>query len=69
MDKQIQNLIKKEEQRQSKMVHLIPSENFVSKEILAALGSCLTNKYADILSLPFLLQHLSDISNITEARY
>jgi len=47
MDKQIQNLIKKEEQRQSKMVHLIPSENFVSKEILAALGSCLTNKYAE----------------------
>jgi glycine hydroxymethyltransferase len=47
MDKQIQNLIKKEEQRQNKMVHLIPSENFVSKEILAALGSCLTNKYAE----------------------
>ena len=37
MDKQIQNLIKKECQRQEKMVHLIPSENFVSKEILAAL--------------------------------
>ncbi len=47
MDKQIQNLIRKECQRQEKMVHLIPSENFVSKEMLAALGSCLTNKYAE----------------------
>ena len=47
IDKQIRNLIKKEEKRQKELVHLIPSENFVSEEISLALGSCLTNKYAE----------------------
>ena len=47
MDKQIRDLIKREEERQKELVHLIPSENFVSDEILMVLGSCLTNKYAE----------------------
>lgn len=40
-------LIKKEKKRQKKYIELIASENFVSKNILKAIGSCLTNKYAE----------------------
>ena len=47
MDQQIRDLINKEEKRQKELVHLIPSENFVSEEVSMALGSCLTNKYAE----------------------
>ncbi|MES2059945.1 MAG: serine hydroxymethyltransferase [Patescibacteria group bacterium] len=46
-DKQIQNLIKKEEKRQKGVINLIASENYVSKDVLAALGSKLTDKYAE----------------------
>ena len=47
MDQQIRDLIKKEEDRQNNDVQLIPSENFASEEVKMALGSCLTNKYAE----------------------
>src|SRR3989344_3814492 len=43
----IEQLIQKEKKRQKKVINLIPSENYVSKDILAALGSSLTNKYAE----------------------
>ena len=43
----IKDLIKKETQRQKRVINLIPSENYVSKNVLAALGSPLTNKYAE----------------------
>ena len=46
-DKQIEKLIKKEIARQEKSVSLIASENYVSKDVLAALGSELTNKYSE----------------------
>lgn len=46
-DLQISELIKKEENRQLHGIELIASENFVSDNVLAALGSCLTNKYAE----------------------
>lgn len=46
-DKQVQSLIKKEQVRERKVVNLIASENFVSKDVLLALGSVLTNKYAE----------------------
>lgn len=46
-DLQISELIKKEENRQLHGIELIASENFVSNGVLAALGSCLTNKYAE----------------------
>lgn len=40
-------LIEKEQKRQIETVELIASENYVSKDVLAAVGSCLTNKYAE----------------------
>ena len=43
----INNLVKKEIIRQGKVINLIPSENYVSKDVLVALGSPLTNKYAE----------------------
>ena len=46
-DKQIFELIEQEHQRQLKGVELIASENFVSNEVMAAMGSFLTNKYAE----------------------
>jgi len=47
IDKQIRDLIKKEEERQSEVVSLIASENFASEEVKMAIGSCLTHKYAE----------------------
>lgn len=46
-DKEIEKLIKLESARQKKVINLIASENYVSKDVLAALGSELTNKYAE----------------------
>ncbi len=41
------NLIEQEHQRQKRGIELIASENFVSKQVMEAMGSCLTNKYAE----------------------
>lgn len=46
-DLQISELIKKEKNRQLHGIELIASENFVSDNVLAALGSVCTNKYAE----------------------
>lgn len=46
-DTRIFDLIKKEEQRQLKGIELIASENFVSQQVMDAMGSVLTNKYAE----------------------
>lgn len=46
-DKQIEKLIKEEEVRQKSVINLIASENYVSDDVLKALGSKLTNKYAE----------------------
>lgn len=46
-DKQIEKLIKNEAKRQKSVINLIASENYVSKDVLKALGSELTNKYAE----------------------
>ena len=46
-DQEIFDLIEKEYQRQLKGMELIASENFVSDEVMAAMGSYLTNKYAE----------------------
>ena len=46
-DREIFRLIELEEKRQERTLDLIPSENIVSQEVLAALGSALTNKYSE----------------------
>jgi len=46
-DKRIALLLKKETARQNNTLNLIPSENFVSNDVLLSLGSPLTNKYAE----------------------
>jgi len=46
-DKQIEKLINAEEKRQKSVINLIASENYVSNDVLKALGSKLTNKYAE----------------------
>ncbi|MBO5243538.1 MAG: serine hydroxymethyltransferase [Muribaculaceae bacterium] len=46
-DSKIFELIEREHQRQKKGIELIASENFVSPEVMQAMGSCLTNKYAE----------------------
>jgi glycine hydroxymethyltransferase len=46
-DKQIEKLIKAEELRQKKNISLIASENYVSNDVLEALGSKFTNKYSE----------------------
>ncbi|MGL5246498.1 MAG: serine hydroxymethyltransferase [Mycoplasmoidaceae bacterium] len=46
-DKEIENAINKELQRQNDHIELIASENFVSNEVLKATGSILTNKYGE----------------------
>lgn len=46
-DHVIFDLIEKEHERQCKGIELIASENFVSDQVMEAMGSCLTNKYAE----------------------
>ena len=46
-DRQLFNIINKEKKREKYNIELIASENFVSKEVLMATGSILTNKYAE----------------------
>ncbi|MDE5642547.1 MAG: serine hydroxymethyltransferase [Muribaculaceae bacterium] len=46
-DTAIFEIIEREHQRQKKGIELIASENFVSDQVMQAMGSCLTNKYAE----------------------
>lgn len=46
-DTAIAKLIKAEEKRQREGLELIPSENYVSRDVLAAMGSVFTNKYSE----------------------
>ena len=46
-DKQIEELIQLELDRQQNTIELIASENIVSKDVMEAVGSVLTNKYAE----------------------
>jgi glycine hydroxymethyltransferase len=46
-DTQIKKLIESEKKRQKKVINLIASENYVSKDVLEALGTELVNKYAE----------------------
>jgi glycine hydroxymethyltransferase len=46
-DPQIFELVRQESARESSVIRLIPSENYVSRAVMQASGSCLTNKYAE----------------------
>jgi len=46
-DKEAQNIIEKETKRQKSVLRLIPSENYISKEVGEALGSSFINKYSE----------------------
>ena len=46
-DTAVFDIIEREHQRQKKGIELIASENFVSAQVMQAMGSCLTNKYAE----------------------
>ncbi len=46
-DPEIYNLVQDEQVRQWKGIELIASENFTSRPVMEALGSCLTNKYSE----------------------
>ena len=47
MDPEVQSIIKKEKERQFRSLELIASENFTSRAVMEAVGSCLTNKYSE----------------------
>ena len=46
-DETLFSLIQRENERQHRGIELIASENFVSEQVMRAMGSCLTNKYAE----------------------
>lgn len=46
-DKAVEKLLKEEDKRQQGVINLIASENYVSDDVLVALGSSLTNKYSE----------------------
>ena len=47
MSSKVFEIIEKEQQRQNSTIELIASENFVSENVMKAVGSCLTNKYSE----------------------
>lgn len=47
MDKEVFDLIRKEEKRQVEVLELIPAENYASADVIKAMGTVLTNKYAE----------------------
>ena len=50
VDPEVAQAIEDEQQRQNSHIELIASENWVSKAVMAAMGSPLTNKYSGRLS-------------------
>ena len=47
VDPQIADVVRREESRQSSVLEMIPSENYASRAVIEAVGSVLTNKYAE----------------------
>ena len=48
MKSRVFEIIAAEQARQNSTVELIASENFVSENVMKAVGSCLTNKYSEV---------------------
>jgi glycine hydroxymethyltransferase len=49
VDPEMFELIQKEKKRQISGLEMIASENFTSRSVLETLGSCLTNKYSEVI--------------------
>lgn len=47
VDPEVRDIIDKEKNRQFRSLELIASENFTSRAVMEAVGSCLTNKYSE----------------------
>ena len=47
VDPELDELIREEKKRQRRGLELIASENFTSRAVMEAVGSCLTNKYSE----------------------
>lgn len=47
VDPEVQKIVTKEKDRQFRSLELIASENFTSRAVMEAVGSCLTNKYSE----------------------
>jgi glycine hydroxymethyltransferase len=47
LDPEVASIIEKEKDRQFRGLELIASENFTSRAVMEAVGSCLTNKYSE----------------------
>lgn len=70
-DKEVKKLIDLEKKRQKSVINLIASENYVSSDVLAALGSELTNKYAEGYSEHRYYggnEYIDKLDNLTRAR-
>lgn len=70
-DPEIADLVRKEEQREADTIRLIPSENYVSRAVLEASGSILTNKYSEGYPRKRYYegqQHIDPIEEIATAR-
>ena len=65
-DKKIQEAIEREAERQLYNIELIASENYVSRDVLEAAGSILTNKYAE--GYPSKRVHVDEIEEIARER-
>jgi len=70
-DTHIQTLLKKEQARQKRVINLVASENYVSKDVLTALGSETTNKYAEGYSAQRYYggnQFIDELEDLTQER-
>lgn len=70
-DKKVEKIIKNEQKRQKSVINLIASENYVSEDVLAALGSELTNKYAEGYSGNRYYggnEYIDELENLTKER-
>ena len=56
---QIFEYIDKELNRQRRGIELIASENFTSENVMRAMGSCLTNKYAKVILVRDIMEDVS----------
>jgi glycine hydroxymethyltransferase len=70
-DKKVEQILINEKKRQKKVINLVASENYVSDDVLKALGSELTNKYAEGYSAHRYYggnEYVDELENLTKER-